>query len=138
MGDQEGKLLRIVKVETDGFEDYEVISKMPRTFLGFQLPWKKSVELRGVLEADDKSGLVVAQVLTSEGHQVYTNQTDDIYLDNSVKMLMLIPGMAAAFLQAGFRPKTVTTYEHDLRIVNRNPRLTIAPTDLPAVSEANG
>jgi len=122
-------------METTGFEDYEVLSIVPRTFFGFKLPWKKSLELKGVLEADDKSGRVVSQVTTPEGHPIYTNGTDDIYLENAVKMLMLIPGVVAAFLGAGFRPKTETQHYTELKIINRNPSAALAALEL---SNADG
>src|SRR6267143_1780579 len=114
--------MRIIKAETEGFEDYEVLAQVPRTLFGYSLPWKISLELKNVLDVNDKTGRVVIHVTTLEGHPVYTNGTEDIYLDNSVKMLMLIPGVVKSFLEAGFRPKTIIRYEPELKITNKNPR----------------
>ena len=117
--------MRIIKGETEGFEDYEVISKSQVTFLGIKLPWSQDIPLKGVLDADDQTGRVVQQVINEAGHPVYSNGADDLFNDNSMKLMLLVPGFAKSLLEAGFRPKTTTIYDPKLKIVNRNPRSVI-------------
>lgn len=125
--------MRIIKGETDGFEDYEVISRTPVTFLGIKLPWSKDVILKGVLDADDQTGRVVQQVITPEGYPVFSNGSDDLFNDNTMKLFLLVPGFAKSLLEAGFRPKTTTIYDPKLKIINRNPRPVIMETSKEAM-----
>lgn len=125
----------ITKTETLGFENYEVTARRPFWFLGFLLLWKRTVVLKGVMEADDNSGRLVTRLFNESGDPAYTNGIEDIYLDNTCRMLMLIPGMNRAFLEAGFRPKTVTTYELGLKIVNKDPSPVVVPSE--QVRDAN-
>lgn len=107
--------MRIARGETEELELYEVLRKVeiPQTALDWLLR-RRRVELRKVshvLEADEETGQLTAQLVDDEGHLLYTNGVDDIAIDNGVKLLMLLPQMRTAFLEAGFVPKIQTTYE---------------------------
>lgn len=130
--------MKIIKGETEDFEGYEVISRAPVTFLGIQFPWSRKATLKGVLEADDQTGRVVQQVISEEGYPVFSNGADDLYNDNSMKLMLLIPGFAKSLLEAGFRPKTTTIYDPKLRIINRSARAVAMITADEAIREVNG
>src|SRR5882724_6577775 len=116
--------MKIEKAVTKDFESYQVIQTVdyvnPYRYLGLFLRSKKtSIEqvIENVTEADDKTGLVVQQVVDKDGYGVYTNGEDDISLDNCVKLLLLTTTIKQSFLGAGFRPKLTSIYLQNLKIV---------------------
>lgn len=118
-----------MKISRDNpeFDSYDVYVSLeigkPRTFLGiktslYNMQWKE-VKLSHVVEADDDTGFVVQHLTDDNGNEIYTNGSDDIIVDNTVKFLMLNHGLRTSFLAAGFRPKLTSRYEKTLRLVRR-------------------
>lgn len=118
-----------MKISRDnpGFDNYDVYVSLevgtPRTILGiktslYNMQWKE-VKLSHVVEADDDTGFVVQHLTDEAGNEIYTNGSDDIIVDNTVKFLMLNQGLRTSFLAAGFRPKLTSRYEKTLRVVQR-------------------
>lgn len=131
--------MRITKADTAGFDGYEVKKFVPtRCWWWPWVPHLKEEIVKGVIEADEATGLLVAQVFTKAGEAVYTNGSDDIYLSNTVRLMMLVPPIREAFVRAGFRPKTETTWGNALSIHNRNSTnvLKVVETDAPSPLEA--
>lgn len=72
--------------------------------------------LTGVLEADDQTGLVVRQDVNQRGEPLYINTSGDVVaIDNTIKVLLLIPDLRNQFIQE-FLPKTQQTYVKGLLI----------------------
>lgn len=121
--------MRIVKGETENFEDYVVIrpEKFERVeFLGEPMTGPMRFEVghhaqiyRNVIEADDETGLLVEHLADWAGNLLYTNGSEDIVIDNTVRALMLNPQLRAEFVAAGFRPKVNSTYVAGIRIIRR-------------------
>lgn len=126
--------MRIQKGTTPEFDSYDVISvasrRNARRFLGFTIAEYDSNEeivLPDVVEADDKTGLVVQHMRNSQGELLYTNGKDDIAIDNSARLLLLVPPVRAAFVAAGFVPKLVNKYLPGVRIWAKKP--VVAPEE---------
>lgn len=126
--------MKITKGLTTGFEGYEVKRITRSPWWHFKPPLVETV-IKGVVEADDTNGLLVTQVFDN-GDAVYTNGTEDIYLENSVKLLLLCPPIRDAFLKAGFRPKTEVSYGNTISIVNRNATQMLEVIETPSPLEA--
>lgn len=139
--------MHIEKLATRHFEQYEVYSKSPRQLPRSFWQWltRQPVEigfeefkLNGVIEADDKAGLVVQQVLDSDGNEVYTNGQEDIMLDNTAKLLLMVPPIRAAFHANKFVPKLVRTYNESIVIKfkgNPQPDTIVVKSETEALSE---
>ncbi len=117
--------MRIQKGETKAFDNYDVTCLVRKVVLGIILPWRSRVTLTGVLEAEEETGRIVRQERTLAGMPVFTNGVEDIYIDNSAKLLMLMRPVREAFHASGFRPKVIITYEQGVRITNRDPSATL-------------
>lgn len=112
--------MKIVRGETPNFEEYEVRCRQKGQGLLSYFP-PREIKLTGVLEADDTSGRVVRQVVSVFGHPVYSNGPEDIFIDNTVKILLLVPPIREAFVKSGFRPKVIISFEEGVRIINKDP-----------------
>lgn len=125
----------IEKINTPNFDQYTVFEKKPLTLpiLGNKLQRlvarllpKQTIDfedtLVGVLKADDKSGLIVQQVITEEG-EWYSNGIDEVCVGNTEKFLLLtIPAIRHEFLVIQrFVPKITTTYRKNIIIKYRGP-----------------
>lgn len=76
--------------------------------------------LENVLEADDSTGLVVRQQVNKQGDPLYINVAGDtIALDNTIKILLLLPDLRTHFLRE-FVPKTEQTFVEGLTIIRTN------------------
>lgn len=142
--------MRIQKGVTTDFENYEVVCTAPNPtwcimcalgpLLGLKrvTHWpKRRVVLKNIIEADDSTGLITRQIENELGQPLFTNGDEDIALSNECKLLLLMPPIQQAFLSAGFIPKTISTYEKDVRIVNKNPTVSIA-VNVEQAMEAEG
>lgn len=134
--------MRIEKGVTENFDSYSVllISELPKPWYIPRAWWvdkKIETELKFVEEADAVTGLVIRQIANEWGEPIFSNGTEDIKLTNEVKLMLLVPIFREAFLLHGFQPKTITTYETGLKIINKNPVASIALTlqDLAEVGE---
>jgi len=67
--------------------------------------------VRNVIEADEETGQLTMQLTDTQGNLLYTNGVDDIAINNTVKLLMLLGQVRSVFIEAGFVPKIQTTYE---------------------------
>lgn len=118
-----------MKISRDNpeFDNYDIFVSLeivePRGALGYALGMykkcTKEIKLKNVVEADDETGFVVQQMTDEKGSLIYTNDHDEIAIDNTVKFLMCNQQLRQAFLAAGFRPKLTSRYEKSLRIVRR-------------------
>lgn len=118
--------MRISKLETPNFDDFDIMQRAESADLVEMRYRNHEVKLEGVLEVDDVSGRIVRQVRTQEGYPVLTNGADDIYIDNSAKIMMLDPQVRLALMHEGYIPKTTVAYEKNIRIVNKNPGAALA------------
>lgn len=128
--------MKITKGETDNFDLYDVyclVYPYPAEFFGLQIRFRKPVEIKqkGVLEADDQTGKIARQVYTWDGCPVFTNGVEDIFIDNTTRLLLLVPPIQEAFLRSGYKPKVTVTFEEGVRIVNQIPTVTILPPAEP-------
>lgn len=114
--------MHIIKGESENFDEHDVVREVEYFVWVGRWPVKRrecktSLEsVPNVIEADDQTGLLTVQLMNERGHLLFTNGHDDIALDDSVKVLMLIPPIRDAFLEAGFKPKTLTTYGERIQI----------------------
>jgi hypothetical protein len=137
--------MHISKTDTPDFAAYKVVRSVPaRGLWKFAPGGTRLEEVRGVVEADDDTGLLVRQVyeragcaLHSKPAPVYTNGADDITLTDAVRLLLLLPGMQQAFLTAGYRPKLVTVYDASIQIVPRAAPAFYNPSVPPAGARVN-
>lgn len=129
--------MRIIRGQTTDFENYEVTYSTFKFVLGSYKWPMKEVVAKNVLEADDSTGLVIRQIENKLGQPLFTNGEEDIALSNEARLLLLLPPIQKAFLEAGFVPKTQSTYEKEVRIVNKNPTVAIA-VNVEQAMEAEG
>jgi hypothetical protein len=115
--------VKIIKGTTPQFDNYEVYytesSGKPRKFLWFQIgsdEIRTEHRITDVVEADDTTGLVVRHIRNKRGDLLYTNGKDDIAIDNTAKILLLLPNVRAAIIENFYIPKLVTSYETDIHI----------------------
>lgn len=117
-----------MKISRDNpeFDNYDIFvveeSIEPKFFLGIKTHYgltRKEVKIKNAMEADDETGFIVQHLTDDNGNLIYTNDSDEIVIDNTVKFLMLNPQLRTAFLASGFRPKLTSRYEKSLRIVKR-------------------
>jgi hypothetical protein len=127
--------VRIIKGQTSDFENYEVTVSQEQGYAWWRTPARKVV--KNVLEADDATGLIIRQIENEKGEPLFTNGEEDIALSNEAKLLLLMPPIQKAFLEAGFVPKTESLYMKDVRIVNKNPTVAIA-VNVEQAMEAEG
>lgn len=142
-----GVKLKIVKGTTSDFENYEVFytKQEPRASWrgGVFKFWLMSnygdVETRAVavLEVDDVTGQIIRQVMSDDGNPVFTNGAEEIVIDNTAKLLLLVPNVREAFFQHGFAPKLIATYEKGVRIINKNPTVAIAVNVRESIESAS-
>lgn len=112
--------MRVAKGETETFDDYVVFKHKRRWAILDRVLGPKSIRCPQAVEADEEIGLLVEQVVTSKGEVVYTNGRQEVFIDNTIRLLLLVPGIRGEFHAAGFRPKLTTSYVQGLRIVHRN------------------
>lgn len=75
--------------------------------------------LSGILEADDSTGLIVRQDENERGEPLYINAAgDEVVIDNTLKVLLLLPDLRNAFIQE-FIPKTRQSYVEGLVITRQ-------------------
>lgn len=141
--------MHIIKGETRNFSGYVVsvteTVQLPKkkfwqkTFpeLFYEAPRFETIEtvVKGVVEADDHTGLLVVQEFDEFGYAVYTNGLDTISTDDAVKVLLLAPIFRQAFHQAGFRPKLTSTYVKGLKIKYHGPPQTLVKVEQPNKKE---
>lgn len=121
--------MQIEKSVTPHFSQYEVYIRVLRNLPQAWWQWlfkiqpteEVDVKLQGVVTANDESGLLVQQMTDEHGNLIFTNDVDDIILDNSVRLMLMLPPFREVFKMNGFKPKLETSYKENLSIRYRGP-----------------
>lgn len=132
--------MHIVKGDTKNFQDYQVLTVNtyvhPQTWWDWLLgrkPWTQTHDelVKLSVEADDSTGLLVYQETDQAGRPILTNGIDEIVMNDTVKLLLLLPNIRSALHGSGYRPKLTSKYVDKLKIVYNGPPQTFVKVETP-------